>query len=295
MDKHRIRPIKNPERYGWISFGIILMASGFYFFLIPVDLVAGGVTGIGMILNEVSESISISLTVFIMNILLLLLGWLVLGRKLFLRSIYGSLLFPLVLFVLEQFVPVFSIENDYVIAVTFGGALLGLGFGYVLKYGGTSGGTDIPVKILHRVFNLPISFSVYLIDGLIVLAGTIVFSQSGSVLVGLYAIIAIAISGKVADMVVVGGSSKKALQIITDYPQEIKEAIYDSVSRGVTEVPIKGGYSQSKKIMLITVITKREYYLARSVISRIDEDAFVYVTPATEIHGEFLERESDDS
>ncbi|MEC9484547.1 MAG: YitT family protein [Candidatus Izemoplasma sp.] len=294
MDKHRIRPISHPERYGWISLGIILMASGFYFFLIPVDLVAGGVTGIGMILNEVSSKISISLTVFAMNMVLLLVGWIVLGTKLFLRSIYGSLLFPFVLFILEQFVPLLNIENDYVIAVTFGGALLGLGFGYVLKYGGTSGGTDIPVKILNRVFNLPISFSVYLIDGLIVLAGTIVFSQSGSVLVGLYAIIAIAISGKVADMVVVGGTSKKALQIITDYPQEIKKSIYDSISRGVTEVPIKGGYSESKKIMLITVITKREYYLVRNVISHIDETAFVYVTPATEIHGEFLERESDD-
>lgn len=294
MDKHRIRPISNPERYGWITVGIVLMAAGFYFFLIPVDLVAGGVTGIGMILNEISDQIPISVTVFILNVILLLIGWLLLGLKIFLRSIYGSLLFPIILFLFEQFVPVINIENDYVIAVTFGGALLGLGFGYVLKYGGTSGGTDIPVKILNRLFNLPISFSVYLIDGLIVLAGTLVFFPKEGILIGLYAIIAIAISGKVADMVVVGGTSKKALQIITDYPDEIKEAIYDTVSRGVTEVSIKGGFSQIKKVMLVTVITKREYYLVRRVISQIDETAFVYVTPASEIHGEFLERESDD-
>lgn len=291
MDKHRIRPISNLERYIWITIGIVLMVSGYYFFLIPVDLVAGGVTGVGMILKALSSRWPISLTVFILNTILLLIGWIVLGKKLLIRSIYGTIAFPAILFIFEQFVPVFNIEEDYFIAVMFGGALLGLGFGYVLKYGGTSGGTDIPVKIFYNIFNIPISFSVYLIDGIIVFFGTIVFYDSRGVLVGLYAIVAIAISGKVADMVVVGGSSKKALQIITDHPTEIKEAIYESVSRGVTEVPILGGYSQAQKTMLVTVITKREYYLVRRVIARIDEAAFVYVTPATEIHGDFTESE----
>lgn len=290
MDKqHRIRPISFIKRYIWITIGIILMVSGYYLFLIPVDLVAGGVTGVGMILQQLSSKIPISATIFALNILLLLIGWAVLGKKLLVRSIYGSLAFPAVMFIFEQFMPVFDLNDDYFIAVIFGGGLLGLGFGYVLKYGGTSGGTDIPVKIFNKVFKLPINFSVYLIDGIIVTLGTIVFYQERGILVGLYAIVAILISGQIADMVVVGGSSKKALNIITDHPKEIKNAIYAAVERGVTEVPILGGYSQAEKTMLVTVITKREYYFVRRIIARIDEGAFVYVTPATEIHGDFLE------
>ncbi|MCF7926273.1 MAG: YitT family protein [Candidatus Izimaplasma sp.] len=292
MKEHKVRKITHFEQYFMISVGIAIMAGGFYFFLIPADLFAGGVTGIGLIVNEISTKISISFVVFALNILLLLLALVTLGLKTVLRSIYGSLLFPLTLFLYETFIPLFDIENDFLIATIFGGSLVGLGFGLVLKYGGTSGGTDIPVKLFNKLFNLPISLSIYLIDGVIVLIGTIVFYQEHGILTGLYAIIAIYISGKIADSVIVGGDSKKAMQIITDKPNEIKKAIYSSVNRGVTEIDITGGYTNTNRTMLVTVITRREYYTIRNIIARIDEGAFVYVTSATEIHGDFKERES---
>lgn len=275
-----------------ITIGIIIMVSGFYFFLLPQDIVAGGVTGLGLVLNELF-GFSISLTVFVFNALLLILALLILGFKVFTRSIYGSLVFPLVLFVFESWVPMLDFQEDYVLAVLFGGGLLGLGFGLVLKYGGTSGGTDIPVKILNKKLKLSVSFSVYLIDGIIVFLGILAFLDDKGLYGGLYALIAIFISGKVADMVVVGGNSKKAMQIITDKPKEIKDAIYESIVRGVTEIDIKGGYTNQSKTMLVTVITKREYYVIRNIIARIDDSAFVYVTPATEIHGDFYVKEEE--
>lgn len=287
-----LRKITKIEQYLMISFGIILMAFGFYFFLIPHDLVAGGVTGLGIVLKYV-WNIPISLFVFVMNFFLLILGLVVLGKKIFFKSIYGSILFPLVLFLLEQFVPHIDIQNDLLLGSVFGGALVGIGFGLMLKYGGTSGGTDIPVKILYRKFNVPISTSVYLFDGIIVTIGIVAFYSLNGLVTGLYALIAIVISGKLADTVVIGGNTKKAMQIITEYPDEIKEAIYESVSRGVTVMNIVGGYTKVNKTMLVTVITKQEYYVIRNIIARIDEDAFVYVTPASEIHGEFFERESE--
>ena len=163
----------------------------------------------------------------------------------------------------------------------------------VIKYGGTSGGTDIPIKILNKKFKMPISLALYSTDGIIVLLGVLVFYSEHGINAGLYALITMFISGKVADMVIVGSNSKKAVQIITDFPTEIKQAIYEFVYRGVTEVKIRGGFSKKDKIMLVTVITKQEYYFIRNIIARIDENAFVYVTPATEIHGDFEERESD--
>lgn len=293
MKKHLpIRQINHVERYAMISIGIVLMAAGFYFFLIPLQLVAGGVTGLGIVLEHLF-GFQISILVLFMNLLLLLLGLLVLGKKIFVRSIYGSLLFPAVLFLMEQFIPLLDYDNDFLLGAVFGGALVGIGFGLMLKYGGTSGGTDIPVKILYKKFSIPISTSVYVFDGLIVTTGILAFYNDNGLVAGLYALISIFISGKLADTVVVGGTTKKAMQIITDAPDAIKQAIYDSVSRGVTVVNIKGGYTNKNKTMLVTVITKQEYYIIRNIIARIDEDAFVYVTPASEIHGEFLERESD--
>lgn len=288
----RIRKISNIERYFMISIGIILMVSGYYFFMIPADLVAGGVTGLALVINELT-GFTISTFVFIVNMFLLFLGLVVLGKKVFLRSIFGSIAFPTVLFIFEEFVPLLDIENDFVIATIFGGALLGLGFGYVLKYGGTSGGSDIVVKILTDKFKLPVSVGLYITDGLVIALGVIAFYSEYGIVSGLYAILTMFISGKVADIVILGNSTKKAVQIITTKKDEIKNAIYETVERGVTEVTIKGGYTLDKKTMLVTVITKQEYFFIRKIIATIDPEAFVYVTPATEIQGDFVHREDE--
>lgn len=290
--EHNIRLISPIERYFMISFGIILMVTAFYLFLIPADLVAGGVTGLALVIDKVF-GFKLSLFVLIMNMFLLILALLFLGKKVFLRSIYGSLFFPLVLFIFEEFVPNLDIENDFFIASIFGGALLGFGFGFVIKYGGTSGGTDIPIKILITKLKLPLSISLYLVDGIIVILGVIVFYADYGLIAGLYAVLTIFISGKAADIVILGNTSKTAVQIITTKPEEIKLAIYDTVFRGVTELNIKGGYSNESKTMLVTVITKREYYAIRNIIAGIDPQAFVYVTQATEIQGDFVVREDD--
>jgi uncharacterized membrane-anchored protein YitT (DUF2179 family) len=292
--KHKkLRRITKYEQYSMITVGIILMVVGFYYFLFPADLVAGGVSGLGLVFNKL-YGIKLSYIVFAFNMVLLAFALAFLGKKVFIKSIYGSILFPITLYLFEILLPQIDIGNDYFLAVTFGGFFLGLGFGLVIKYGGTSGGTDIPIKILNKRLRLSLSASIYLVDGFIILLGVIVFYAEYGIINGLYAIITMFISGKVADMVIVGSNSKKAVQIITDFPDEIKEAIYTAVYRGVTEVEIQGGYSKIKKTMLVTVITRAEYYLVRNIIARIDENAFVYVTPATEIQGDFEERESDE-
>ncbi|MCK5761664.1 MAG: YitT family protein [Candidatus Izimaplasma sp.] len=294
MFKHKkLRKITKYEQYAMITVGIILMALGFYYFLFPAELVAGGVSGLALVFNKLYE-FKLSYIVFAFNLILLAFALIFLGKKVFIKSIYGSILFPITLYLFEYFLPLIDIQGDYVLAVTFGGVFLGVGFGLVIKYGGTSGGTDIPIKILNKRLKLPLSVSIYLVDGFIILLGVIVFYADYGIVNGLYAIITMVISGKVADIVIVGSNSKKAVQIITDFPNEIKEAIYNAVYRGVTEIEILGGYSKTRKTMLVTVITRSEYYLVRNIVARIDETAFVYVTSATEIQGDFEERESDE-
>lgn len=293
IKQKNLKVISMSERYVMISMGIIIMSLGFFYFIIPSDLVVGGVTGLGLVLTEALPKIPISAFVLVLNVILLFIGLIFLGKKIFIRSIYGSLLFPFILFLMETFLPPLDIEEDLFLSAIFGGLLIGVGFGLVIKYGGTSGGTDIPIKILNKKMKMPISIALYSTDGIIILLGVLVFYSQYGINAGLYALITMFISGIAADKVIVGSNSKKAVQIITDKPDEIKEAIYDSVYRGVTEVKIRGGFSNKDKTMLVTVITKQEYYFIRNIIARIDETAFVYVTPATEIHGDFEERESE--
>ena len=111
---------------------------------------------------------------------------------------------------------------------------------------------------------------------------------------GLYAVLVMFISGKVSDLVVAGSNTMKSVQIITDHPGDLKDMIFQSVERGVSVIPAEGGYTNQKKTMLITVITRDEYYMIRKIIAKIDPNAFVFTSPATEIHGDFTQYSEDD-
>ena len=284
-----LRRIKSIERYAMITLGIFLMVAGFYYFLVPVDLVIGGASGIGLILARFFDS-GIALVVFILNVGLLVMAYFLLGKKSFLRSVYGSLVYPLILFLLELF-PTLNLD-DFVIASIFGGALVGVGFGIVVKYGGTSGGSDIPVKIIHKYFKIPLSVSVYIVDGGIILAG-ILTASGNEALYGLYSLISVFVLGRAADRMVIGANTLKTVHTITEFPEKIKNEVFKQLDRGVTLVPVEGGYTTHKKTMLITVITKAEYYALRNLVAKIDPNAFVYASPASEIHGDFEMRQEE--
>jgi len=286
-----LRQISFIERYGIITFGIFLMVSGFYFFLVPVDLVIGGVSGLGLILNRFI-SIPIGLTVFVANAFLLLLAYLLLGKKALIRSLYGSLLYPAILIMFETFLTPLPI-TDLFIASVFAGLLTGVGFGIVIRYGGTSGGSDIPISLLNKFFKVPLSSGVYLIDGLIIVLGAFTLGANGTIIYAFYALISVYVVGRAADRMVIGSNTLKTVHIITMVPDLIKHAIFERLDRGVTLVPIEGGYTKEKKSMMITVITRNEYSMLRDIVAEMDAGAFVYASPATEIHGDFQKREDD--
>ena len=295
--KYRLPPLKQItflKRYVMITLGIFLMTFGFYFFLVPVNLVVGGVSGLGIVLQTLFENVPIAVVIYILNALMLVLAFIFLGKNVFIRSIYGSLVFPSFVFIYELFFNPFAIE-DFFLAAVFGGLILGFGFGFVIKYGGTSGGTDIPIKILNRLFKIRLSTAIYIIDGAIILLGFIAFLQTEGIEYGLYALIGVYLSGKGADIVVVGSNTLKAVHIITNEPETIKERIFQSIDRGVSLVPIEGGYSKANKIMLLTVITRNEYYIVREIMAECDPSAFVFASPATEIHGDFVLHTEEDS
>jgi uncharacterized membrane-anchored protein YitT (DUF2179 family) len=188
--------------------------------------------------------------------------------------------------------PAFGL-NDLLLLALYGGAFVGLGFGLVCRYGGSTGGSEILIKIVKKYTPLNLSSSLYVVESTIIVAGAITFQGGFSlgVVAALYAVIVVFVSGKVADLIVLGAQSKKAVNIVTEHPKEMKAAIFQTLRRGMTEIPSIGGYTERKKTVLILVIQNTEYHAVRKIIQANDPKAFVFVTPASEIHGEWSSKD----
>ncbi len=290
----RIRSVSWLEQYFFLTVGVFVMAIAYYFFVIPSGLVTGGSTGVAMILNRYFPQIPISAFSLVLNSLLLILAFFFLGKRELLNSLFGSLLFPGFLALFEVIFPnpQFS-PDDLLLVILYAGMLAGSGFGLVCQYGGSTGGSDILIKIFQKYAKVSLRASVYVVEAGIIIAGAITHPEGFNVGVVnlLYAVVMVFISGKVADSIVMGSQSKKALNIITDHPKEIKTEIFATLRRGVTELQSQGGFTENKKTMLIMVIQNTEYHLVRNIIAKNDPAAFVFATPASEIQGQWSSKE----
>lgn len=292
--KFQLRQIGKLEQYFFLTIGVFIMAFAFYFFVIPSGIVTGGVTGLSTVINRYLEKVPISLLALLFNIILLFFALIFLGKREFVRSIYGSFLFPVFLALFELTItnPTFG-ENDLLLVALYAGGLIGIGFAIVVHYGGTTGGTDILIKIMRKYTFLSLAVCVYVVDSTVIVIGALTYPAglSEGFINALYAIVIVFLSGKVADSFLLGMQSKKAINIVTDHPKELKAAIFATFSRGMTEIQSQGGYTEHQKTLLIMVIQNSEYHYVRQIISDTDPKAFVFATPASEIHGEWSTKE----
>lgn len=271
-----------------INLGVFLSAFAFSFFLDPHNIVCGGVGGIGTILNNtIFKNIQTSIIVFVLNVVLLFISLIFLGKEFFLKTVYGSVIFPVYVFICEAIYTLvnsnnISFGNEKILIVLASAAIMGLGLGLAIKNGASTGGVDIPQYILLKYFKIPLSVSLFLIDGSIVLIGAIVAKDLSNLL---YGTLFILISGYILDNVVFGGFNVRSVNIVSKKNHEIKEQIIKILDRTVTEIDSTGGYSNISSKMLICVLSTKEYYSLRSIINEIDPEAFVFVTKASEVRG----------
>lgn len=267
-----------------ITLGIFLMAAGFFYFMVPYNLITGGVGGLAIVIQSVTP-LDVVVLVYAFNLSFLVIGFLVYGRIFFMKTILGSLLYPIALTIfltMEQSFQIIPITDDLLLAVIFSAVLMGGGFGLVIRYGGTTGGADIPIKILYDFLKIPFSVAVYIIDGAIVVLGALVFGLE----IGMYSVVAVFLIGFISDYVVTGGTKTISINIITDHAEAVKDLIYQRTERGVSMIPITGGYSKSNKTMLLCVAFKKEYYQVIQAVHEVDKKAFVFVNTSSEVLGE---------
>ncbi len=261
--------------------GCFLVAIAYNLFLAPNDIVAGGVGGIAIILNELF-GFEYSTVILIGNIILLLISYVFLGKEKTRGSILGSLVFPICVKLTSDIGTYIEIDNSQLLlSAVFGGVLYGFGAGMIFKAGYTGGGTDVLSQLINKYLKLSIGKSILCTDGTIVVLSSIVFGTNKL----LYAIITLYIISLISDRVILGISDSKAFYIVTDEEQAIKEYILKYLNHGVTVFNAKGGFAKEKQTVLMCVLPTKDYYRLKEGISEIDPDAFFVVTDAYEVFG----------
>ncbi len=264
----------------WII-GCILYSVGVNSFAVPNSIAQSGVTGVAVILNHLF-SVPVGTVNLLLNIPLLILMWIFLGKKLVARTLWVTVLLSAALDLIAMFIPVYT--GDKILASLFCGLLQGSGLGLIMITGATSGGTDIVARLVHKFFpHITIGRVVMLADAVIIAAGMLVF---GSIETGLYAIIVIFVSTKVIDSMIYGTGNGKMLMVVTDKADEVSKAIISSSRRGVSIIPAVGAYTGESKNVLICVARKHEISGIIKTIKSIDDKTFIIVSEANEILGE---------
>lgn len=274
-EKYKVR------RYLQLIIGILLIATSFNLFLLPNNLVFGGVSGLSIIVKDVIP-MNPSDFIMISSILLLIVSFFVLGKKETRNSIIGSILFPILVNLtvdINQYVHLDT--SNLLLSVIFGGIIYGFGAGLVFKAGFTTGGTDIINQIISKYFHVSMGNAMLMSDGLIVLGGGFFFGATKL----MYAIIVVYIIGIMTDKVLLGISNSKAFYIITNEDGQIRNYLLNELHHGVTIFNVKGGYTNKKDEVILCVVPTSEYYRVKEGIHEIDANAFFVVCDAYEVFG----------
>lgn len=261
--------------------GLFIFSFSFTFFLLPNNLVFGGVSGLSIIFKEI---FNFDTTIFILSvsILLIIISFLVLGKDKTLGTIIGSLLLPVFLEFTEFLAKYIVLEDvDLIISALFGGILAGVGLGLVYKAGFTTGGTDIVNQILHKYFKISLGKAMFIVDIAIVTSSIFVFGFS----LFMYAVVVLYLMTVMTDRVILGIGQSKAFYIVTDKTFEVKKYILNNLGHGVTIFDSVGGFSKENQKVLFCVIPTREYFILKEGINKIDDEAFFVVCDAYEVYG----------
>ena len=260
-----------------ISVGCFLCAAAIKGILIPKEFLAGGVTGLSLLIHYILPSLPVGVIYFILNIPLFFIGWMFVGRRFFWYSIAGVVIFSAIMFLPY---PVFPIK-DMILAALTAGIITGVGSGIILRSLGSAGGLDILSVVLFKKFSIR--------------PGTFVLGFNALLMFGaafriplemiIYTLIFMYVTSYSVNMIVTGLSQRKAVMIISPKWQTISDEIMKSMQRGVTVVRGEGGYTGREVKILYSVITFSELSRFKKMIKNIDPQAFVVVTETLEVMG----------
>lgn len=263
-----------------VILGNFLYAAGVAFFILPSGLITGGTTGIALSVNHFT-GLPVAYLIFGFNISMFILGFLILGKNFALTTLVSTFCYPFALQLLQKLAGEFRVTDDIFICTLFGGICIGTSIAIVIRAGASTGGMDIPPLIINKYTRISVSVSLYVFD-CIILVLQAAFSDKEKIL---YGIVLVLIYSIVLDKLLMLGTNKMQLQIVSERAEEIKKAIISEIDRGVTLLHGKTGYLEKETEILLSVVSNRELYKAEKLVHQIDKDAFVMISRVSEVRG----------
>ena len=268
--------------------GNALYALTVVLFLVPSGLITGGATGIALGVNR-ALGLPVSSVLFVINMTMLAVGWVLLGRRFAITTIASTVLSPMFLALWERVFADFVLTNDIVLNTIFAGFGVGISLGITIRSGASTGGMDIPPLVLNKYFHIPVSVSMMVFD-MLILCLQAAFSPLQQCLYGIVLVIVYTV---VLDKVLLFGTTRTEVKIISRYADEIRDAILSQLDRGVTVLHGEGGYSREQEQVLLSVVSNRQLPKLEKLAKLIDPACFMIVSHVTEVSGRGFSLEKD--
>ncbi|KIL45664.1 membrane protein [Jeotgalibacillus soli] len=266
-----------------IIIGAVLNAVSLNFFLIPANVFASGFTGLAQLLSNILSEftpffLSTGILLIVLNIPAFILGWLKVGKMFTIYSIVSVGFTTLFL----SIIPIMELSSDILLNAVFGGVIVGVGVGFTLKWGASTGGMDIIAMVLSRMHDKPVGIYFFSMNAVIIGTASLLFGWEE----GLYTLVALYVSTRVIDSIHTRYEKLTAM-IVTKKSEEVKQAIHERLVRGITIVPARGAFTNENKEMLIIVITRYELFELERIIHKVDPHAFTNIVETAGIFGFF--------
>ena len=258
----------------------ILYAATVKFFLMPAGLISSGTTGLALMVNHMT-GMNMPLFIFLFNVAMLLVALAALGKKFVLSTVLTSVLYPLFLSILNTVFGDVSITGNTLLNALFSGLGLGIALGTVIRQGASTGGMDIPPLILQKFFRIPVAVSLYVFDFCIMLSQMFYHRPEDL----LYGIILLIVTSVALDKVLVLGTTRSEVKIVSRQYDRIRRAILTELDRGVTILYGRSGYLGNDTEMVLSVVSNREILKIEKLVKEIDPECFMTVTRVTEVMG----------
>lgn len=273
-----------------VNLGLVMMIAGVYFFKIPNGFAIGGVSGLAPIVSSLFPSVTPALFILAVNILLLVLGVLLLGKSMGAKTVYGTAVFSLGMSALEHWLPysntaVFAaggtLTDQPMLELVFAILLSSIGSAMLFREGASSGGTDIIALILWKYSGVSVGKALLISDCVVTLSAFWVFG----IKIGLYSAAGLFATTFLVDSVIENINLCKLFMVITEKPDDVSQYMLNFLHRGVTRCEAEGVFTHRKKALLLTVCSRRESARFKAQVKKTDPDAFVIVTDTSDILG----------
>lgn len=278
--KRELAQIFSLKRIFWVLLGNTMYCLGVVLFVLPLGLITGGTTGLGLIAEHYFR-IPVEVFAAVFNTIMFGLAIVTLGVSFALTALISTFYFPFILTVLQRIEALQNMTSDPMLSTILAGILIGMGIGVVIKAGASTGGMDIPPLVLNKKFGIPISVGLYAID-FSILVVQISFRDQERVL---YGILLVLIYTVVMNKVLVNGKSQMQVKVVSEKYEEINTAIHQKLDRGTTLMKAESGYLRNDTMMLLTVVSNREIAKLNQIVLAIDPKAFIVINQVNEVMG----------